>query len=57
MKKIRLLLADDHAILRAGLRVLLDAQPDMTVVAEPVDKDQSHRVKKRIDVNSPSMRL
>ena len=26
MRKIRLLLADDHAILRAGLRVLLDAQ-------------------------------
>ena len=24
MRKIRLLLADDHAILRAGLRVLLD---------------------------------
>ena len=37
MKKIRLLLADDHAILRAGLRVLLDAQPDMTVVAEAAD--------------------
>jgi hypothetical protein len=28
-----------------------------TVVAEPVEKDQTHRVKKRIDVNAPSMRL
>jgi DNA-binding NarL/FixJ family response regulator len=37
MSKIRLLLADDHAILRAGLRMLLDAQPDMTVVAEAAD--------------------
>lgn len=37
MRKIRLLLADDHAILRAGLRMLLDAQPDMVVVAEAAD--------------------
>lgn len=37
MKKIRLLLADDHAILRAGLRMLLDAQPDMIVVSEAAD--------------------
>jgi two-component system, NarL family, response regulator NreC len=35
--KIRLLLADDHAVLRAGLRLLLDAQPDMHVVAEAGD--------------------
>jgi two-component system response regulator NreC len=32
--KIRVLIADDHAILRSGLRMLIDAQPDMTVVAE-----------------------
>ena len=31
---IRLLLADDQALVRAGLRVLLDAADDMTVVAE-----------------------
>jgi DNA-binding NarL/FixJ family response regulator len=34
MKKIRVLLADDHAVLRAGLRMLVDHQPDMEVVAE-----------------------
>ena len=33
-KTIRLLLADDHAVLRAGLRMLLDAEPDMEVVGE-----------------------
>jgi type IV secretory pathway ATPase VirB11/archaellum biosynthesis ATPase len=31
---IRVLIADDHAVLRAGLRLLLDAQPDMVVVGE-----------------------
>jgi two-component system response regulator NreC len=32
--RIRLLLADDHAVLRSGLRMLLDVQPDMEVVGE-----------------------
>lgn len=31
---IRLLLADDHAIVRAGLRALLDGEPDIEVVGE-----------------------
>lgn len=32
--KIRVLIADDHAILRAGLRMLIETQVDMTVVGE-----------------------
>ena len=43
MSQIRLLLADDHAILRAGLRMLLEAQPDMTVVAEASDGEEAVR--------------
>ncbi|MGP6170168.1 response regulator [Microbacterium sp. A196] len=31
---IRVLLVDDHAMLRAGFRTILDAQPDITVVGE-----------------------
>jgi len=34
---IRVLLADDHPIFRAGLRALLEAQPDMRVVGEAGD--------------------
>jgi DNA-binding NarL/FixJ family response regulator len=34
---LRLLLADDHPIFRAGVRSLLDAQPDMEIVAEAED--------------------
>ncbi len=35
--KIRLVVADDHAILRTGLRMLINAQPDMEVVGEAED--------------------
>jgi DNA-binding NarL/FixJ family response regulator len=35
--KTRILLADDHAIVRHGLRLILDAQPDLEVVAEASD--------------------
>jgi len=37
MPSIRILIADDHAILRAGLRMLIDAQSDMNVVGEVAD--------------------
>ena len=33
-KKIRVLLADDHTILRRGLRMLIDSQADMEVIGE-----------------------
>jgi DNA-binding NarL/FixJ family response regulator len=31
------LLADDHTLIRAGLRMVVDAQPDLTVVGEAND--------------------
>ena len=33
----RILIADDHALVRSGLRKVLDAEPDLEVVAEAVD--------------------
>ncbi|RZQ60122.1 response regulator [Amycolatopsis suaedae] len=37
MTRTRILLADDHALVRRGLRLILDAEPDLTVVAEASD--------------------
>lgn len=37
MKPIRIFLADDHAVLRAGLKALLNGEPDMTVIGEAED--------------------
>jgi two-component system response regulator NreC len=34
MSRIRVLLAEDHDTVRQGLKLLIDAQPDMTVVAD-----------------------
>lgn len=34
LNKIRLLMVDDHEIVRAGLRMLLQTQPDIEIVAE-----------------------
>ena len=42
----RILVADDHPIVRSGLRTVLDAQPDMEVVAEA--DDGSDAVKKAL---------
>ena len=33
-KRIRILIVDDHLVVRMGLRSLIDSQPDMVVVAE-----------------------
>ncbi|MGA3260322.1 MAG: response regulator transcription factor [Bryobacteraceae bacterium] len=37
MKKTSVLLADDHTLIRAGLRMVVDAEPDLTVVGEASD--------------------
>jgi DNA-binding NarL/FixJ family response regulator len=42
----RILVADDHPIVRSGLRKVLDAQPDMQVVAEA--EDGAEAVKKAL---------
>jgi DNA-binding NarL/FixJ family response regulator len=41
--KTRILLADDHAVVRRGLRLVLDAEPDLEVVAEAGDGSDAVR--------------
>ncbi len=47
-EKIRILLADDHQILREGLKYILNAQPDMIVAGEAADGRQAVREIRRI---------
>ena len=41
MKPIRILLADDHNVMRRGLRLLLESQPEFSIVAEASDGRQA----------------
>ncbi len=48
MNKIRVLIADDHAIVREGLRALLEVQPDIEVVGEATDGEEA--VNKTVEI-------
>lgn len=52
MKTIRILLAEDHAVVRQGTRELLERQPDLEVVAEASDGQEAVQLalKERPDV-------
>ena len=59
---IRILVTDDHSILRAGLTALLNAEPDLTVVGEASDGAECLRVAQAVqpdvillDINMPGM--
>ena len=47
----RILLADDHAVVQHGLRMVLDAQPDLSVVLEAGDGIEAVRVALRQEVD------
>ena len=59
---IRILLADDHAVVRDGLRALLDAEPGMEVVGSVADGREAVLAVKRLqpdvvvmDINMPGL--
>lgn len=49
MSKIRVLLADDHVVVREGLRLLINSQPEMEVVGEAGDGPTAVRVTAELD--------
>jgi two-component system response regulator NreC len=54
MSKIRVLIADDHAVLREGLASLINAQPDMEVVAQAAD---GHEAVSRAEETAPDVAI
>ena len=48
MSDTRILLCDDHAVLRAGLKALLDSEPDMVVVGEASTGEEGVELVKKI---------
>lgn len=48
MSKIRVLLADDHPVVRAGVRTLVTTQPDMDVVGEAGDGAEAVELAERL---------
>lgn len=41
---IRILIVDDHSVIRAGLRAILSAQPDLEIVGEAADGNEALRL-------------
>jgi two-component system response regulator NreC len=61
-EKIRVLLADDHAVLRSGLRALLNAEPDIEVIGEAGNGEEAVRLNQELkpdvlvlDLNMPGL--
>lgn len=62
MSEIRVLLADDHNVLRQGMAQVLEAQPDITVVAQAGNGKEAYRLAVQhrpdvilMDINMPEM--
>ena len=62
MNTIRVLLADDHTLIRAGLRLVVSSQPDLTVVGEANDGREAVALAEKLkpdvavlDIGMPSL--
>jgi DNA-binding NarL/FixJ family response regulator len=62
MKKIKILLADDHSVVRQGLRTLLQSAPEFSVIGEAANGEEAVRLAKTrppdiviIDISMPKL--
>jgi len=62
MKKVRILIADDHDVVRTGLRLLLRSSPDFVVVAEAGNGEEAVRLAEKhspdvviMDISMPGL--
>src|SRR5215469_4480692 len=62
MKKIRILLADDHRLVRSGLRLLIEQHSDLQVIGEATDGREAVSIAERmrpdvavIDISMPRL--
>jgi two-component system response regulator NreC len=62
MPKVRILIADDHDVVRSGLRALLRTSPEFSIVGEAVDGEEAVRLSEKtkpdvviMDVSMPNM--
>ena len=62
MSNVRIMLADDHELMRDGLRLLIDQQPDMEIVGEAENGETAVALAQRLkpdvvlmDVSMPEL--
>ncbi len=62
MKKIRIVIADDHTMVRQGLSQICEAEPDMTVIGQATNGEEARRLAALLqpdvmimDINMPVM--
>jgi len=62
MDKIRVLIADDHTMMRHGLKQILELEEDMTVIAQAPNGEEAIKLAKEcnpdvilMDINMPGM--
>jgi len=62
MRKTRILLADDHQLMRSGLRLVIEQQPDLTIVGEAADGREAVAIAKSVrpdvavmDISMPNL--
>ena len=57
MSKLRILIADDHSIVRHGLRFVLENDPELEVVGEATDGREAVRLAEELRAEADAERL